>query len=50
MFVGAHFRREPPFLLRRLSYMKALPAERADHSRSELAWMVGALSYSKITA
>src|ERR1700686_3694250 len=28
-----------PFLLRRLSYRRDLPPERADNPRSELAWM-----------
>jgi hypothetical protein len=43
-----NFSREPPFLLRRLSYMRDLPPGRADKPRSELAWMVAAVSYSKI--
>ena len=44
----ANFSREPPFLLRRLSYMRDLPPERADNPGGELAWMVAAVSYSKI--
>jgi hypothetical protein len=36
------------FLPSRLSYMRDLPLERADNPRSELAWMVAAVSYSKI--
>ena len=44
-----NFSRKSPFLLRRLSYMKDLPPERADNPRSELAaWMAAAVSYSKI--
>ena len=37
--VGANFGREPPFLLRGLSYMRDLP---------QLAWMMATVSYSKI--
>jgi hypothetical protein len=36
-----------PFLMRRLSYRRDLPPERADNPRSELAWMVAAVSHSK---
>ena len=43
-----NFNREPPFLLRRLSYMRDLPPERADNPTSELGWTVAAVSYSKI--
>jgi hypothetical protein len=44
----ANFSREPPFFLCRLSYMRDSPPERPDRPRSELAWMVAAVSYFKI--
>lgn len=48
MSVFCHFSPEPPFLLRRVSYMRNLPPERAENLRRELAWMMAAVSYSKI--